>query len=68
MMRSRRHCPRPMSSGTRRGGVPPYRGGAMTILTQSIRAAYRGTFGLAPGLLRCQRLRLIVSDLGRLQD
>jgi hypothetical protein len=40
----------------------------MTILTQSIRAAYRGTFGLAPGLLRCQRLRLIVSDLGRLQD
>ena len=42
--------------------------GAATILTRSIRAAPRGPFRLAPGLLRRQFQKLIASDLGRLKD
>lgn len=42
--------------------------GTATILTQSIRAAPRGPFRLAPGLLRRQLQRLIASDLGRLKN
>ena len=42
--------------------------GAVTILTQSIRAIPRGPFRLAPGLLRRQLQGLISTDLGRLKD
>jgi len=42
--------------------------GTATMLTQSIRAAPRGPFRLAPGLLRRQLQGLITSDLDRLRD
>ena len=42
--------------------------GAVTILTQSIRAAPRGPFRLASGLLGRQLQGLIAADLGRLKD
>jgi len=42
--------------------------GAGTVLTQSIHAAPRGPFRLAPGPLRRQLRGLIAADLGRLRD
>jgi len=42
--------------------------GAVTLLTQSIRAMPRGPFRLASGLLRRRLAQLIASDLDRLKD
>jgi hypothetical protein len=42
--------------------------GAVTLLTQSIRATPRGPFRLASGLLHRRLAQLIASDLDRLKD